>query len=78
MTPTARKLLDLLTQRGPLNWYEIMIELGDGAAVRDAARLLMDEGMIKEVEVGGIVNYIGRIDKKLRRKNKNGYIKIYW
>jgi len=46
LTPTATRLLSLLQERGPLNWYQIMAEMGDGAATRAAAGRLRELSLI--------------------------------
>ena len=55
MTPTAKKLLHILSESGPLNWYEIIAELGDTKAVMDAAEALRESRRVVEVVEGGLV-----------------------
>jgi hypothetical protein len=48
LTPTAQKLLYLLTESGPLSWYEIIAVINDGAALLAAMDRLRELGMIED------------------------------
>jgi hypothetical protein len=48
LTPTAQKLLKLLTESGPLTWYQIIAVINDGAALLAAVDTLKELEEIEE------------------------------